>query len=345
MTSSYQTTVRIVRDFEYPKNLFRQTPGENGVWGNVRFTEDALPGPDFLVILNRSPMGIQTTTPIERTWALRMEPPVREYRFHRRMLPYCGKVFTPDTESEGNNLILSHGALPWHLDQNFDMLDRLRMLPKPRMLSWITSDKKGRGGHKQRMEFLHAIRGKLDFDLYGRGFQLVADKFEAHRDYRFSIVVENCRAPHYWTEKLTDCLLSWTFPFYCGCPNLADYFPADSFQFIDIDHPEKAIRTIQEFCQRGLEERHYQAMAEARRRILHEHQLFPFIANVIEQSKVETIRNVPAQPKHMRRIPKIVAPWEQPWATRNVQRRYRGWMRKLGRAPSKLRRLMTGDKR
>jgi hypothetical protein len=43
-------------------------------------------------------------------------------------------------------------------------------------------------------------------------------------DFQFSLVIENSRQTHYFTEKLMDCLLTKTIPIYYGCPNIAEYF-------------------------------------------------------------------------------------------------------------------------
>ncbi|MDM4764975.1 hypothetical protein [Pelomonas sp. SE-A7] len=40
----------------------------------------------------------------------------------------------------------------------------------------------------------------------------------------FSIIVENEYQDHYFTEKLIDCLRSYTVPIYFGAPNIARYF-------------------------------------------------------------------------------------------------------------------------
>lgn len=43
----------------------------------------------------------------------------------------------------------------------------------------------------------------------------------------FHIAVENSFDTNYFTEKLVDCLMTYTVPIYMGCPNIADYFDTD----------------------------------------------------------------------------------------------------------------------
>jgi glycosyltransferase involved in cell wall biosynthesis len=41
---------------------------------------------------------------------------------------------------------------------------------------------------------------------------------------QFSIIIENCLQPNYFSEKLIDCLITKTIPVYFGCPNIGDFF-------------------------------------------------------------------------------------------------------------------------
>lgn len=49
-------------------------------------------------------------------------------------------------------------------------------------------------------------------------------KFPAFQDSMFHIVVENSRINGYFSEKLNDCLISYTVPIYYGCPNIDKFF-------------------------------------------------------------------------------------------------------------------------
>jgi hypothetical protein len=50
------------------------------------------------------------------------------------------------------------------------------------------------------------------------------DKIILFRQFQFSLVIENTRERHCYTEKLIDCLLTKTIPIYYGCSNVQDYF-------------------------------------------------------------------------------------------------------------------------
>lgn len=52
-------------------------------------------------------------------------------------------------------------------------------------------------------------------------------KWDLHRPFHFSIIIENNTQENYFTEKLLDCFLCKTVPIYWGCPNIGDFFSLD----------------------------------------------------------------------------------------------------------------------
>jgi hypothetical protein len=72
-----------------------------------------------------------------------------------------------------------------------------------------------------------------------------------------------------------------TLPFYFGCPNLADYFPEESFIRIDIHDAAGAAELIRETIANHEFDKRLPAIAEARRRVLFEHNLFAVAAREI----------------------------------------------------------------
>jgi hypothetical protein len=166
----------------------------------------------------------------------------------------------------------------------------------------------------------------VKFDLFGRGFQPVADKWDGLAPYRYSIAVENHSGPDYWTEKIVDCFLAGTMPIYFGATNIADYFPADSFVWLDIDDPN-APRRVAEIVRSDLAERHREAVAEARRRVLEEHNFFPRFAKLIDEDR-RTAPSPAAERITLPRVPDLTeyyhkhTPLQRLWL--GVLRRMRG---------------------
>lgn len=69
--------------------------------------------------------------------------------------------------------------------------------------------------------------------------------------------------------------------FYCGYPYVADDFPADSLIPIDMRDPEGAARIIRAAIADNEYEKRLPAIREARRRVLHEYNLFAVLAREI----------------------------------------------------------------
>jgi len=105
----------------------------------------------------------------------------------------------------------------------------------------ILSNKKITSGHRLR----HEIAERVSVDIYGGSYMylpytvtrpfapdhspchLSNQKYRGLKDYRFSIVIENCKEDYYFTEKLIDCFLSGTIPIYYGCPSIGNFFNLD----------------------------------------------------------------------------------------------------------------------
>lgn len=268
-------TVGILRDYEYP-DLHRQTPGSLGRWQNVQFLIDTVPAAcDLLIILNRIRRKVEVAC--KEVWVIHQEPPVFIFPWIFEGSDTFSKCFSPGGLSDSSRE-LSHGALPWHVDMAYDELKRLSPPGKTKKLSWITSNKGIFSRYRKRMGFLKRLKhAGVEFDLYGRGFNPIVDKYEGLGPYRYSIAFENYSGPHYWTEKVADCFLSWTMPIYYGCTNLGNYFPHESFVQIDPYDP-MVITHIRNVIESDLYLRSREAIADARRMILDKYQIFPFIA-------------------------------------------------------------------
>lgn len=280
-------TVGIYQKYSYP-DLFRQTPGASGIWGNAQFLINKPFEPcDVLVILNMVYEEMEVTC--RESWQVIQEPPIHIFSslYKGRKQDAYASVFAPVCSRSSNvNCYESHGALPWHVDMTYDQLKKMSPPDKKRPLSWITTNKALFPGHRERMQFLNKLKSaSVEFDLFGRGFHSLDNKYDGLAPYRYSLAVENCSAPHYWTEKLADCFLTWTMPVYYGCTNLEDYFPKESFLQIDINDP-KVCEYIKDIARSDLYLKHRDAITEARNMVLDNYQLFPFIINKINKSSL-----------------------------------------------------------
>lgn len=187
--------------------------------------------------------------------------------------------------------IFSQAGLIWiygvgqHRETPFDEMVAHPPVHKTRDVSMVFSPKRMRHTlHKQRNEFMRRLMTLMpEMDVYGRGARPLDDKAEALDAYRYHVAIENHIGLHHWTEKLADAFLGLTLPFYCGCPNAADYFPPESFIPIDMKDPEGAARIIRAAIANQEFEKRLPAIQEARRRILYEHNLFAVVSREIRK--------------------------------------------------------------
>jgi hypothetical protein len=102
--------------------------------------------------------------------------------------------------------------------------DVFRIYPKTKLVSAISSNKAFLPGHVNRLQFINAIKNRVD--LFGRGMgKELPSKLDGLRDYMFSVAIENVENDdYYFTEKITECFLTGTIPIYHGCLNIGEFF-------------------------------------------------------------------------------------------------------------------------
>lgn len=276
--------VRIAADYDC-SGILLQTPGGKGLWEGVRFTIDDVVDCDYLIMLNnRRSTPLQVRCPPAHVWCLMQEPWVPgSHDWMIEGLENFARVFTHYMPAADPKYVRSHPALRWWVDFDYDELVAFSVPLKTRAVSFIASNLMWLPGHRKRnvlREFL--IREAPDkLDIFGRGVHYLQNKWDGLAPYRYSIAIENSNSPDYWTEKIADCFLSWTIPLYDGCPNIEDYFPADSLIRIDANDHRATLAKINELLQHDEWERRLPALREARRRVLDTHQTFPFLARAI----------------------------------------------------------------
>lgn len=274
--------ILIVKNWDYNLDLLRQTPSSCGQWEDFEFSLNAsATSYDYLLILNRTRQNIKVSVPRNNVFALIQEPPNEVFKPLHRGQKEFSKVFCQDTSLKSNKYIYSQPALPWFINRTYDELKQSEVPLKTKKLSCISSKNYWFAGHRNRLRFIEELQKELDFDLFGWGFNYIQDKWDGLAPYKYSIVLENFQSPYYWSEKLSDCLLSFTMPIYCGCTNIDDFFPKKAIVKIDINSTN-VIEKINEVVNSDLWEENLESIITARQLILDKYQLFPFIVNQIE---------------------------------------------------------------
>lgn len=294
--------VRLAKNWDFP-DVLRQSIDNNGKWNDIFLTEEKVKECDLLLVFNAPPEDIYVKT--RETWLFSQESPIENYRWHKKSFQYFDRVFTFWEDDRSTNIIHEQTCLPWHINKSYQELKSLSIGNKRSQdkISWITSNLDFKPGHKLRLNFKNFLeQTDFKFDLFGRGFNPVADKFEVLFPYQYSIAIENFSCNDYWTEKITDCFLSWTIPIYYGAKNINSYFPSTSIIHIDPTDPIKSLKIIKESIANNFWENNIQSLEKARNLILDEYQLFPAVNNRIKE------HNILSKPKIKRYIPSNTKP-------------------------------------
>lgn len=200
---------------------------------------------DFLCIINFAQK--QINFPKEKTVGVIMEPSWHPFSCNNKyfLSSLCRHVFVYDEEVLGiNNPIFYPGLLPFHMDtKNGDSLQYYidTNFEKTKLCNIVVSNTNTFQPHEksiypQRVKIVKDIlETDLDIDIYGNGweqyagtdkriFGTVKNKKDALTKYKFSIAIENTVEPGYFTEKLTDVILTGGTPIYYGAPNISKFF-------------------------------------------------------------------------------------------------------------------------
>jgi hypothetical protein len=216
---------------------------------------------DFLVIINATNQKFNISR--ERTLGVIMEPEaIGSFKYF--LEPLCHRIFYHKKQSS-MQYIYYPGLLPLHMDyKSGNDLDFYidTTFKKTKKCSLITSYKKTekfnliksiyyndpsiRILYSKRVKFVKMIlKSDLNIDIFGRGWEqsglndprikgTLDNKKDGLLDYEFSIAMENCVERDYFTEKLTDCVLTDATPIYYGCLQI-DRFFQNVYQLSSLD--------------------------------------------------------------------------------------------------------------
>lgn len=106
-------------------------------------------------------------------------------------------------------------------------------------------------------------------------------KWDGLQDYSYSIAIENSYKENYFSEKFTDCILSWTIPIYYGCPNIEKYFPKECYYWLDITK-EDCFDKLEEIINKPITNIQIDAMKKARDIILNQHNIWEVINGLVK---------------------------------------------------------------
>jgi hypothetical protein len=303
--SDLRTRVKFIGTYGDQRWL-RQFPGNKPVWGNCEFIlEPKAEDFDWLVVYNDLPASIkEVKLPCsqEQTILVTTEPSTIK-AYGNAFTAQFGHVLTsqPEWALPHRNRIYSQPALQWFYGMgserliSYDEMVANPPLEKTKLIATVCSTKQQKHTlHHRRYHFTQELKKRIpDLEIFGHGVRPMADKAESLDPYRYHIAIENFIGFHHWTEKLSDPFLGVTLPFYCGCPNAADYFPEESFIPIDIGDVDGASEIIRKAIRDGEYEKRLPYILEARRRVLEEYNIFSVLSRIVE-SRNAGIPQLPA---------------------------------------------------
>jgi len=291
--------------------LSRQTPGRKGIWEDCAFKiNEDVDECDFWVVYEGSTKTGTSKCPHNGTLFISGEPPsIRRYDPY--FLDQFSRVLTSQPAIRHKNKVFSHTSLPWfvglvfqqeeprcHVSMDFDDLKNARP-KKDRLLSALTSGKTRTAGQRKRLDFVRMMEKHFgtEFDSFTPDRQKVPDKWEAVSRYKYHLAIENSACTNYWTEKIADPFLGGCYPFYHGCPNLADFFSSKSFTPIDINKPEKAVKLIERMIADETYEKSQTEIADSKERVLNRYNLFAVISKMVETADLGERSTITIEPE------------------------------------------------
>ncbi len=276
-----------------------QCPGNLPQWGNCQFISDPFARDyDWLVVMDDLSSILpdrkeKLACPRMNTLLVTSEPSSIT-RYGKAFSAQFGQVLTSQEAwaLPHPHAIRAATCNVWFYGKSYDEIVHAMPSSKTRMISTVCSSKQqAHTLHAQRYNFTQRLKAELpELDIFGHGVRYIEKKAESLDAYKFHLSIENHIAEHHWTEKLADAFLGYTVPFYCGCPNVFDYFPKESIIPIDIRDVQGAIEVIrQELADEGAYERRLEAVKEARRLVIEKYNLPAMLSRIIEGAETPKI--------------------------------------------------------
>ena len=278
------------------ETLKKQTPNRSGIWKNIK----AITEPDkadFCVIFD----GYRNPFPAERALYFGQHPRgvqgCVDYRDFKDVK--CLAAFPLERHLN---------PAEWWIDYDYDTLVKMKAPEKKKDLCCAVTYQESRPTYIHRREFLARYMSiSENIDLYGRpeekfracelrkiykgvlGFNTYDPYKMDHTrgkeqiiDYRYSLEFDMGPTTNYICERFYDSLLLWTFPIYYGSTNVEQYFPKNSFRYVDIaDNNMGESKKVLDLVNSDFREQHLDDLAQARDLALHKYSTFARIHEII----------------------------------------------------------------
>ena len=282
------------------KGKLKNSPNHDGVWDNIVGIDDIYEA-DWVWAIESMPRDLDhdridfsrvILTGREPPWMMALGDGWKYDDWHRYPTEYKFK------HCYGNSYLVPG----WSYSNTYKEMKEFKWLPRKKKICVVMSNKNFCPGHVARLRFVKDFCSKYPgvLDVYGVGMHLEGlgdhykgvsafgqgtEKFDWLSQYEYALAFENGELNGFFTEKITDVIMAYTVPIYWGAPDIAKYFPADSYYNLDIKDPtasDKLLAMIQE----PVTQQQTTALTEARHRIMDLWGDWPTIKRVVETGHV-----------------------------------------------------------
>lgn len=275
------------------KPFIKQLQSFKSEWGNCTFhINEEIEECDFFIVYGGLLRNESVLCPKENTILITNEPPsVKDYK--KEFTDQFGTVITCNRNIKHKNVVYSQQALPWWVghkitpqsnethtySKTYNELKSIQLPTKTKVISVVASNKQFTRGHRKRYKLALKLKEYFgdSIDVFGIGTNQVEDKWDAIAPYKYSIVIENTVYKDYWSEKLSDAFLGFSYPIYLGCPNIEKYFSPKSLSLINDLSFKQITKIIERLIQNNTYEKSIEEIEKARLLILDHYQLFPML--------------------------------------------------------------------
>jgi hypothetical protein len=279
--------VKVTSAYDNSARILRQTPGCKGIspCGKYQFfVDDDTSEADFWVVRNKTIKSRTTCKIAPENTILMLSEPKPVVNYPKRYRDQFGVLYSCQEGIEHKNVVYTPAMLPWYVGKqnqqgeylpDYDQLKGNPFPEKTKLISVITSNKAFTQGHQDRIDFVEKLKAHYGdkLDVFGRGINGFEDKWDVLAPYKYHIAIENSSSRLYWTEKISDCYLTGTFPIYYGCTNLEEYFPESAYRKIDIYNIEEAIAIIDEVIGSDAYEKSQDALKQCKDLVLDDYNI------------------------------------------------------------------------
>ena len=291
-------------------HIDRQIPlSANMCWGDCKFIFDCNQDYDYFITLDGISEPLECKVDKKHRLLFLGEPPYVKH-YNKDFIRQYGHVYSCQRKiinNEETNVLFP--LLPWMIGISFRENSHIAIKDKPYLCyddfkkmsevsrisnkaCLITSNKRFTKGHRDRVNFANYVMSHHSdlIDVYGNGYVPIPDKIEVLKKYKYAIIIENCKYPDYWTEKIGDCFLAGCFPIYHGCPNISDYFSHNSYSEINICNIKESVNKIREIIESNKYDIFYDDIQKSKNLVMDEYNIFNQIDKKIKEIEEKEIK-------------------------------------------------------